>query len=219
MGRKTIRGKLKYLTAAFAAISLVVIGLATAFAANQPGGPTPVPSAPVPGSIVAHLGDAARADFSVFSRPQAGSEDVAQVGDLLKGLDTKLDPSSVRVAQSSSELQVRLGGDSQSVCLALRIPGKADVGGCAPEADAAHPATPIVTTTGYPPGQPSLPGSRHAVSALFPDGTTSASVTAGNGASRALGIVNNTVAFIANDGDVLSWSGPEGHVYRSVIRG
>jgi hypothetical protein len=219
MGVRMIRGRLKYVVAGFAVLSVAAIVLATAFADSRPGGSAPVPSAPVPGSVVAHLGDAARADFGVFSRPQAGSEDVALVSDVLRGLDTKLDPSSVRLAQSAAELQVRVGGDSQSVCLALRIPGKADVGGCSPEADAAQPGTPIIATTGFPPGEPSRPGSQHAVSVLFPDGTTGAVVTAKNGIPRALGIVNNTVAFIANDGDVLSWSGPEHLVYSSTIGG
>ena len=208
------RGRLKYLVGVCGATAVVAIGLATAFAANSPTGAVSAPS-----EAVARLGSAARADFRVFSLPQAGSEEVGQVSEALKGLDTKLDLSSVRVAQASGDLQVRVVGDSQSVCLTLRIPGELDGGGCSPEADAAAPATPIIMTTGYPPGESSGPGGQRAVGVLFPDGISVATVTAASGSRRTLDIVNNTVAFVADDGDVLSWSGPEGHVYNSAIGG
>jgi hypothetical protein len=210
MGAKMNRRTLIYLLVSCVAIAATVIGLATALGANAPSGG----DAPVPSSISPHLSAAASADFGVFAQPQASSEDEALADEVLKGLDVKLDPASVRLAQSTDDLQVRVAGDSQSVCIALRIPGKADAGGCAPEGHAATPATPMIVTTGYPPGEA---GDRLAVSVLFPDGTGAVHLVSASGQASSVAIVNNTAAFIAAKGDELTWSGPEGQSYRSAI--
>lgn len=208
--RNKMTRRMTYIISACVAISAAV-GLATALAASSSG------SAPAPSSIVPQLGTAAKAHFSVFAQPQADSEEVARVSETLQGLDVKLNPSSVRLAQSSGDLQVRVAGDSQSVCLALRIPGKADAGSCAPEASAASPATPIIQTTGYPAGEVSRPGGQLAVSVLFADGITNAAITHAGGAPTAVKIVDNTIVLVASEGDTLTWSGPEGKTYSSRI--
>jgi hypothetical protein len=212
MGVKMTRGKLKYLVAACVAACAVAAGLTTALAANSTQAPASAAS-----SIVPQLGSAAKADFAVFSQPQAGNEDVAEVSEVLKPLDAQLDPASVRVAQTSGGLQAQVAGDSQSVCLVLRIPGKADAGGCAPEAHAATPATPIIGTTAYPPGEPARPGGQRALAVLFPNGVSGAQVTTAGGDHSALDLINNTVTFVADEGDTLDWIGPEGHAYSSTL--
>ncbi|HEX7609969.1 MAG TPA: hypothetical protein VF380_04770 [Solirubrobacteraceae bacterium] len=156
--------------------------------------------------------------FGVFARPTAGSEDVRLVGEVVGGENAAaLDPASVRLAQSSSGVEVFVAGDSESVCLVARVPGKALDGGCGPEAAAAAPATPEIGSMAYPPGEVSHPGGRLAVTALFPDGTKDATVTSSGGVTEPLSIVNNTVAFIAGEDAALGWTGPDGHAYSSPI--
>jgi hypothetical protein len=60
-------------------------------------------------------------------------------------------------------------------------------------------------------------GGRLAVTALFPDGTADVKVESPDGAVEPVGIVNNTVAFIAGEDSTLSWTGPEGHAYSSSL--
>jgi hypothetical protein len=201
-------------------VVLVGIGLATALASNALN---PAPSAahmraPAPGSAVAQLSQAASASFGVFGQPPGGSEDVRLVREVVGGDKAlALDPASVRLAQSSNSIEVFVAGDSKSVCVVGRIPGGAMDGGCGSEAAAANPATPGIGTMAYPPGAVSHPGGRLAVTALFPDGTTDVTVTSSSGDVEPVGIVNNTVAFIAGEASTLSWTGPEGHAYSSPL--
>lgn len=216
MLRKIKKRTAAYTISACAVLALIGAGLATALASSS-AVHTQVP-APAAGSAVARLSVAARASFSAFAQPQGDNEDVRVVDEVLRGdKDLALDPASVRLTQSSNGIQVRLVGDSESVCLVGRIPGKAIWGGCAPNASAVSPATPGIGATTYPPGEVSHPGGQLAIDALFPDGTTNVTVTSPSGSVTPVSIVNNTVAFIASESATLSWTGPEGRPYSASL--
>ena len=80
-----------------------------------------------------------------------------------------------------------------------------------------NPATPGIGATAYPAGEVQHPGGKLAVDALFPNGTSNVAVTSASGAATPVSIVNNTVAFIAEETATLSWTGPEGHAYSSSL--
>ena len=209
------RHKLITLACFFCLAVIVGVGITTAGASDS-GKVESTVKAPAVGTATPQLSQAAISAFGVFSQPAGDSQDVSLVSEMVKGFkDVTLDPASVRLAQSSGDLQARVAGDSESICLVLRVPTKAMSGGCAPESSAASPATPIITSTGYPPGEPS--DGQVAVSVLFPNGTTNVTITAANGSTTAANIVNNTIVFIGNQSDVLTWTGPEGHQYSSSL--
>jgi len=216
----TKRGLSAYAITACAVAALVGAGLATALASSSPSA-TPSGAhmrAPVPGSAVARLSQAARMKFGVFGEPRGSSEDLWLVDEVVRGdRGLALDPASVRLAQSYNGIQVFVAGDSESVCLVARIPGKAMGGGCGPEASAAAPATPAIGSMAYPPGEVSHSGGRLAVTAMFPDGTADVTVTSSSGGVEPVSIVNNIVAFITGESSTLSWTGPEGHGYSSPL--
>jgi hypothetical protein len=217
MSRKASRRHtLLYLIAGCASLAVLGAGLASAVASSQ-SKPDGV-AAPAVGSASPHLSAAARASFSVFGQPAGGSED-ARIVDAVLSADKslRLDATSVRLAQASGGIQVRVAGDSESVCLVGRIPAKAIWGGCAPTAAAVTPSTPGIGATAYPPGEVSHAGGRLAVDALFPDGTRDVAVTSLGGGATPLNVVNNTVAFIADQDAKLSWTGSDGRPYSASL--
>jgi hypothetical protein len=160
----------------------------------------------------------AKSSFSGFAQPAGGSEDQRVVSEVLSADKAfALDPSSVRLAQTIDGIEVRVAGDSESVCLVGRIPGKAIWGGCAPDAAAVSPSTPGIGATAYPPGEVQHPGRKLAVDALFPNGTSNVVITSPEGSAMPLSVVNNTVAFIASADATLTWTGPEGHTYTAPL--
>jgi len=216
MRHKTNRRMALYLIAGCAALAVLGAGLANALASSRtkPHGV----AAPAVGSALPQLSTEAKASFGVFAGPAGGSEDERIVSEVLgMDKDLALDPASVRLAQTGNGIQVRVAGDSESVCLVGRIPGKAIWGGCTPNAAAVTPSTPGIGATAYPPGEVAHPGGKLAVDALFPNGTTDVMVTSPEGSATPLSIVNNTVAFIANADATLSWTGPEGKSYSSAL--
>ena len=217
MLRNMKRRTVAYLISGAAVLAVIGFGLTTALA-SSPSGPEGSVPAPAPGSAVAQLSAAAKASFGVFAQPQGSPEDLRFVDEVSSGdRSLALDPNSVRLAQSSDGIEVRVAGDSESVCLVGRIPGQAVWGACGRESAAATPATPVIATTGYPAGTVSQPGGQHAVTALFPDGATNVALTSPSGSVTSVGIVNNTIAVIAADDDTLSWTGPEGKTYSSPL--
>lgn len=195
---------------------LMLCGVGGALAFSSANGARP--RAPAIGSMSPHLSAAARATFEVFAEPPGNSEDARIVEEVLhadKALT--LDPGSVRLAQTADGIEVRVAGDSESVCLVGRIPGQAIWGGCAPESTAATPASPGIGTTGYPPGVPRRPGGELAVTAMFPNGTGEVEVASPGGAVEPVAVVHNTVAFIASEDATLSWTGPEGRRYSASL--
>ncbi len=216
MGHKMNRRRALSLIAACAALAVLGVGLAGALASSKT---TPQVPAPAVGSASPQLSAQAKSSFSVFAQPPGGSEDQRIVGEVLSAdKDLALDQSSVRLAQQASDgIQVRVAGDSESVCLVGRIPGKAIWGGCAPNDAAVAPSSPGIGATAYPPGEVQHPGGKLAVDALFPNGTSNVVVTSPEGSATPLSIVNNTVAFIADADATLSWTGPEGHSYTAGL--
>jgi hypothetical protein len=203
------------LIAACAALVVLGVELTGALASSKT---KPQVSAPAVGSASPQLSAQARSSFSVFAQPAGGSEDQRIVSEVLSAdKDLALDPSSVRLAQTRNGIQVRVAGDSESVCLVGRIPGKAIWGGCAPNAAAVSPASPGIGATAYPPGEVQHPGGKLAVDALFPNGTSNVVVTSSEGSATSLSLVNNTVAFIADETAKLSWIGPEGQSYSAGL--
>lgn len=215
MRHKTNRRMALSLVAACAALAVLGVGLSGALASSKTKPQVPAPAV---GSASPQLSAQAKASFSVFGQPAGDSEDQRIVSQVLSAdKDVTLDPSSVRLAQTSDGIQVRVAGDSESVCLVGRIPGKAIWGGCGPDEGAVNPATPGIGATAYPAGEVQHPGGKLAVDALFPNGTSNVAVTSASGAATPVSIVNNTVAFIAEETATLSWTGPEGHAYSSSL--
>lgn len=206
-----------YLISTCAVLAIGGVGIATAVGSSA--GSHDAIRAPVPGSAAPRLSDSAEASFSVFTEPEGNSEDIRVAEEVLRGnQDLSLDPSSVRLAQTAPNgIQVRVAGDSESICLVGRIPGQAIWGGCAATASAVNPATPVIGATAYPAGEMSHPGGKLAVDALFPNGTGNVVVENTDGTSTPLSIVNDTVAFIADQDATLTWTGPEGHAYASSL--
>jgi hypothetical protein len=217
MRRKSRTRIAVYLTVACASLAALAVGLTSALASS-----TPTPhalAAPAAGSATPQLSAQAKDDFSVFAGPQGTSEDLRVVQEIVGGDDSvSLDPSSVRLAQtSSSGIQVLVAGDSESVCRIGRVPGKAIWGGCGPLQGATDPATPEIGATAYPPGEVQRSGGELAVTALFPNGTSNVSYANPGGNATPVSVVNNTVAFIAEEDATLSWTGPEGHSFSSSL--
>jgi len=203
---------------------LAGVGLVATFAAGSGTDQSPTVPAPAVGSATPQLSEAAKQAFGVFARPVGDSEEVSLVENALKGYEhiaigdrLNLDPSSVRLAQATGGIEALVAGDSESICLVMRLPGKALTSGRAPASTAIAPATPMIEATGYPPGEPSQEGGELAVSALLPNNSTNVTVTDAAGSVKSIPIVNNTVAFIAGEEDVVRWVGPEGHRYSSGL--
>jgi hypothetical protein len=217
MSRKQSRPRtVLYLIAGCAALSVLGAGLASALASSRtkPQGA----ATPAVGSASPQLSAQARASFSVFAQPVGGSEDERIVDGVLSAdKSLALDTTSVRLSQATGGIQVRVAGDSESVCLVGRIPGKAVWGGCAPTAAAVTPSTPGIGATAYPPGEVSHPGGKLAVDALFPNGTSDVALTSPDGSATPLSVVNNTVAFIADQDARLSWTGSDGRRYSASL--
>lgn len=201
---RTFFANRKHLYLAMACGCLLLVGGAVASAAvltgnpHELGGPTPLSS------------EAAKA-FSVFSQPGNGSEDervAPYVGHV--GLSNEVDSSSVHLAQSTSAFQVRVAGDAQSVCLVGRIPDVSDSSSCAPVANAANPATPLIQA-GY------APEGKLLVTGLFPDGTTNVTVTSPSGSSSSVAVVNNTIGVIADASDTIHWTASDGRSYSMAV--
>lgn len=207
----TRKRTLAYISLGSFAIALAGVGAALALSPSAGD-----PRVPAASSASPDLNSNASERFSVFSQAPGNSQDISLVAEVVRGLHVDLDPSSVRLAEDTGDLQVRVAGDSQSVCLTLRMPGKAIVGSCAPETNAATPATPLIQTTGYPSGEISEDG-QLAGAALFPNGTTNVTVTSTDGDASPIKITNNTVAFVADKTDTLSWTGPDGQTYSSLL--
>jgi hypothetical protein len=194
----------KHLYLAIACTCLLLVGGAVASAAvftgdpHELGGSTPLSN------------EAAKA-FSVFSQPGNSGEDerVQQyVGHV--GASNEVDPSSVHLAQNTSAFQVRVAGDAQSVCLVGRIPNVAGSSSCAPVADAANPATPLIQA-GY------APEGKLLVTGLFPNGITNVTVTSPSGSSSSVEVVNNTIGVIVDASDAIHWTAPDGHAYSMAV--
>ena len=124
MRHKTNRRMALSLVAACAALAVLGVGLSGALASSKTKPQVPAPAV---GSASPQLSAQAKASFSVFGQPAGDSEDQRIVSQVLSAdKDVTLDPSSVRLAQTSDGIQVRVAGDSESVCLVGRIPGKAN---------------------------------------------------------------------------------------------
>jgi hypothetical protein len=217
MSPSTSTGRLAmFATVGCAGLAALGFGLTSALGSSR-AKPQGAP-APAIGSASPQLSTQAMQHFSVFSAPAGSAEDRRVVDEALStDKDLALDASSVRLAQTADGIQVRVAGDSKSVCVVGRIPGKAIWGGCAPSAAAISPSTPGVGATAYPPGEISHPGGKLAVDALFPDGTSNVMVKESDGATTPMRMVGNTVAFIASQDGTLEWTGPEGLSYSSGL--
>lgn len=211
MYRKNRKRVFVYLLSAAIVLALTSVGVALALSSSN----TPV-KIPAASSASPVLSGIARGTFSVFAQPPAGAQDVSVIGEAIREPLADVDPTSVHLSEDTSGIQVRVAGDSQSVCLVIRIPGKAIAGSCAPDASAVIPATPVIQSARYVTEDES-PNGMLAVAALFPDRTTGVTVTGVDGTPKAISVVNNTAAFVANENDTLMWTGPEGQSYSSSL--
>ena len=213
MSRERSRKKVLYVALACLALGLAGTGIATALPSTSTTGSAGSRPAPTQGSATTTLSPTATSDFAVFAQPASTASEVALVKEIVGSMPVALGPSAVRLAQTADAVQARVAGDSESLCLVARVPGKAMTGGCATVATAVAPGTPVIVDGSYP----GAPEGQVYGAALFPNGTANATLTDGGGHVTSLNIANNTVAFVAGPTDVLGWTGPEGHAYNEVL--
>ncbi len=201
----TIRGRIpkSYRSATLALGSLCVAIIATVVIAGvSAAAPHELGGTPV-------LSPAARGAFSVFDQP--GSSGALEGVTALARLET-VDPASVHVAQDTAMAQVLVAGGEDAVCLVGRIPQVAETYSCAPVASASDAATPLIQA-----GSAGGSEGKLLVTALFPDGITSASITSADGRVTPVSVVNNTIEAIASPADTVRWTSASGGSFSSPV--